>query len=257
MNVRACLLAGLLVLGVVRTAFAEGHHVRLRTRHGPVHVWTPANYDEATAGLIVYVHGYYVNVDEAWRRHHLAAQFRDSGVDAMFVACDAPRGPRQRLVWRSLSDLLDAVEHGLRHPLPDGPVTVIGHSGAHRTLVAWLDDDRIDTIVMVDAMYGDMPDLREWLVRAPRRRLIDVGDLTRRWTEALHASLPETQVYDGFPPPEEGRLIGARDAQIVYVRSQLGHMPLVTDGVALPMLLRALRIPMVTGASRSDPLAVP
>ena len=30
----------------------------------------------------------------------------------------------------------------------------------------------------------------------------------------------------------------ARKARILYVRSQAGHMPLVTDGKALPLLLQ-------------------
>jgi hypothetical protein len=235
-------------------ADAESRHLRIRTARGAVHVWTPAGFDADTAGIVVYVHGYYVDVDDAWRDHQLAKQFADSGLNALFVACEAPRGPSRDVPWPALPPLLATVARGLRARLPDGKLIAIGHSGAHRTLSLWLEDKRLDTVVLVDAHYGELPQLRSWILASPERRLIDVADLTRPWTDELHASLPETVVYDEFPDPDAGRLAGARDAQIVYVRSRLGHMPLVTGGIALPMILRALRLPMVGDASRTDPL---
>jgi len=43
------------------------------------------------------------------------------------------------------------------------------------------------------------------------------------------------------PPPQAGGSPpDAASARVVYIRSTVGHMPLVTAGVALPMMLRAL-----------------
>jgi len=234
-------------------AGASPQHTRLRTQNGAVHIWKPAAYDPSTAGIVIYVHGYYVDVDDAWHDHQLAKQFAESGLNALFVACEAPRGPTHRIPWPSVSSLLVAVAGKLDAP-PDAKVIAIGHSGAHRTLLSWLDDDRLDTVALLDAHYGELPRVRSWLVASAERRLIDVGDLTRPWTDQLHSSLPETLVFEEFPSPDSGRLPGARGAQIVYVRSRLGHMSLVTGGVALPMVLRALRLPMVTDASRTNPI---
>jgi hypothetical protein len=114
--------------------------------------------------------------------------------------------------------------------------------------------DRIDTVVLVDALYGAMPQLRAWLDANDDHRLIDAAVLTRRWTDELHAELPDTVVFERFPPPKAGRLRGARGARIVYVRSQHDHMELVTGGVALPMLLRAVQLPVVENASRTAPI---
>jgi hypothetical protein len=75
---------------------------------------------------------------------------------------------------------------------------------------------------------------------SPRRRLIDVGDDTRQWTEQLHAGLPKTVVLDGFPAVEDEIPPAAARAKILYIRSSIGHFPLVTGGVALPMVLRTL-----------------
>jgi hypothetical protein len=230
------------------------HHLRLRTKHGPVHVWFPAGYDRATAATVVFVHGYFADVDTAWSRYRLAAQFRASRMNALFVACEAPTSPSDRVTWASLGDLLRAVG-GKLGALPEGRLVVIGHSGAHRTLAGWLDDPRIDTIALVDAAYSDLSVYRAWLEQRSGRRLIDVGDVTRAVTDAFHDDLPETLVVDRFPPPERGVLSPeVQCARVVYVRSFIGHMELVTGGVALPMILRALEAPLVEDIARDTPI---
>lgn len=253
------LAATLLIVGSLFTttdvgAEARATHTRLMTSNGPIHVWTPRGYDAATAGVVVYVHGFYTTVDRAWREHRLARQFAASGVNALYIACEAPNRPGKRVSWTSLSALLTRVASELGTTLPTGRVAAVGHSGAYRTLSAWLDSEELGTVALVDALYGDVPRFRDWIKRSEDRRLIDVADLATRWTDALHATLPETVEYDGFPAADAGRLVGARDARIVYVRTKLGHMPLITGGVALPMVLRALRLPTVASASREAPL---
>lgn len=229
-------------------------HLRLRTSHGAVHVWSPANYDHATAGIVVYVHGYFTSVDGAWKEHRLARQFAESGINALFIACEAPKGPRDQINWTELRDLLDTVAADIKDPLPEGRIIVVGHSGAHRTITSWLVNDSIDTVVLIDALYGDMPIIREWLDADETHRLIDAAKLTRQWSDQLHAELPDTLVFDRFPPPRAGKLRGARKARVVYVRSQHDHMRLVTGGIAVPMLLRAVELPVVENASRKAPI---
>jgi hypothetical protein len=99
--------------------------------------------------------------------------------------------------------------------------------------------------VLLDALYGKVDELKDWLEESDDHRLIDVSVLTRPWAEELHAQLPDTVVFNGFPSRKSGRMRGAREARVIHVRSHLGHMPLVTGGVALPLTLRALRLPLV------------
>ena len=246
--------AGLL-LGAGWAHAGRARHQRIRTTHGPVHIWSPAGYDAKTAGIVLYVHGYFTDVDHAWTQHRLARQFAESGLNAMFIACEAPSAPGDPIAWTSAARLLEAVGNALDTPLPGGPVVALGHSAAHRTLSAWVaQQDDIDTLAMLDAMYGDQPEIRAWISSSEDRRLIDVGDVTRPWTDELHTQFPETMTFERFPTAKRGHLAGARDARIVYVRSQLGHMPLVTGGVAIPMVLRASRIPTVSTTSRRAPI---
>jgi len=247
------------VVAMTSAASAErrsrARHERLTTSHGPVHVWTPAGYDPATAGIVLYVHGYFTDVDHAWTEHHLARQFAESGLNAVFIACEAPDGPRDPVSWASAHDLLEAVASALDEPLPDGVVYAVGHSGAHRTLSAWAEaGDDLDAIALLDALYGDQPEIRNWIEGSDDRRLIDVSNLTRPWADRLHEELPETMIFERFPPRDHGHLRGARTARVVHVHSQIGHMPLVTGGVALPMVLRASRIASLHRGDRRAPI---
>lgn len=221
--------------------------VLLDASHGPVYVWTPPGYDASTAGLVIYVHGFYTTLPRAWEEHRLPEQFAASGLNAMFVACAAPRRPSDAVVWPTLQLLLDDVAAQVPSSLPHGRIAVIGHSGAHRTITRWLEADApAQAIVLLDAFFGHATALRRWLAESDEHRLIDVAADTRPWTDRLHASLPETVVFRRFPSGKIRKLAGARRARIVYVRSQLDHMELVTEGVAIPIVLRALRLPSLT-----------
>ena len=131
-------------------------------------------------------------------------------------------------------------------PMPKGRVVAIGHSGAYRTLEEWLGNQRLDTIVLLDADYGDTWGYRNWLYSSKQHRLIDVADDTLSAGDALHRMMPGTVVVDGFPDDE--LLDDQREARILYIRSAMGHMPLVTGGHAIPTLLRALRAPRILTA---------
>lgn len=224
----------------------DGKHWRLTTPHGAVHVWTPRRYRAKRATAVVYVHGYYVNVDDSWENYHLASQFAASGINAMFIACEAPSGGAQPVSWASLQELLATVENSIAQDMPQRRVVAVGHSGAYRTLLGWLDEEELDTVVLLDAAYGEIEQYRRWVTADDGHRLINVGDLsTREWTDRLHASLPDTLVLDHFPSLEEGISKEAARARILYIKSTLGHFPLVTGGIALPMILQALRAPRV------------
>lgn len=245
----ACIVA--IVVASAPADAARSRHVRLVTDNGPVHVWRPAGYAPRTAGIVVYVHGYFTGVDRAWREHRLARQFARSRINALFIVPEAPLGPEDPIAWPQLNDLLADVAARLGGALPGGRIVAVGHSGAHRTLSLWATEELVDTFVLVDAIYGDKPEFVAWLEGDPDRRLIDAAQQTRPWTDALHATLADTLVFERFPRGRKARLRGARGARVVYVRSQIEHMDLVTGGEALPTLLRALRLAS-TGASPRD-----
>jgi hypothetical protein len=235
---------------VLAQRVAAGRHWRIATERGPVHVWIPDGYDAATAATIVFVHGYWINVDQAWASYRLAEQFALSGINAMFVAPEAPRSKWSRIAWPSLGDLVDAVAGGIDIPMPAARLVAVGHSGAYRTLAEWLANSSLDTVVLLDALYVDYG-LLPWVRASPQHRLVNIVYETGQNSNYLHYRLPATRRVNGLPRG------GLPDAPILYIRTAVGHWPLVTDGVALPLALRAIGVPPVASAPRDLPLGLP
>jgi hypothetical protein len=231
--------------GPIAKAVSAGRHVRIDGPRGPIHVWIPASYRADTGATILYVHGYFDDADTAWTGHQLAQQFALSALNAVFVVPEAPVAQKTPINYPDIGELLHLVqdETGVTR---GGALTVaVGHSGAFRTLQAWLDEPLLDQIVMVDAMYGDEDALLGWLRASPRRRLIFVGEDTLLGTESIAGKLPDTVILDRFPPTWDLWPAAARTARSVYIRAQYLHMPLVTEGIVLPSLLRLLPVELL------------
>lgn len=227
------------VLALASAASADGKHWRLWTERGAVHVWIPDNYDQATALTVVFVHGYNVDVDTAWSDYHLEDQFARSGLNAMFIACGAPSTLREGVNWPSLGGLLGAVASGTGEAMPAGELVAVGHSAAYRTLVLWLADPALKTLVLLDAAYGEEDQFLAWTRANQEHRLINVASDTVEESNWIHQYLPKTKRVYGLHELSAD----ARAARVLYVRTWVGHMPMITGGVALPLALRALAKP--------------
>lgn len=227
-----------------------GRHWRLDTARGVVHVWAPVDYDAATAATVVFVHGYWINVDGAWASYRLAQQFALSGINAIFIVPDAPWAKWEPIAWPSLAELVRTVADQIEIAMPAKRLVAIGHSGAYRTLAMWLADPMLDTIALLDALYVEVG-LLPWMRASEQRRLVNIVYETGRVSGYLHRRLPSTQRVDGLPRA------GLPDARILYVRTDVGHWELVTGGVALPLALRAIGVPLVASAPLDLPLGLP
>ncbi len=238
----------------IADAVAAGTYWRIDGPRGPLHVWRPAGYHADGAATILYVHGYYINVDGAWVKYQLPEQFAMSGANATFIAVEAPSGVRQPIQYTDLVEVLQTVERATGTPRGAGPVVAMGHSGAFRTLETWMDAPILDTIIALDALYGENDVFQEWFDGGPHRRLITVGDDTLRWTEEMASDINETFTVDMLPAAYDAWPSGALTARHVYVRSQFSHMPLVTSGRAIPVLLRLLPVETLPTSPWQAPL---
>jgi hypothetical protein len=228
-----------------------GRSWRIETARGPIHIWIPANYDAKTAATVVFVHGYHIDIDQAWVDYRLPQQFALSGINAMFIAPKAPIGKRDMIAWPSLRALVASVAthlDGVR--MPTKRLVAMGHSGAYRTLAIWLANEGLDTVVLLDAVYGEYR-FANWVRESKEHRLLNIAYETGRWSDYLHRMLPSTQKVDGLP------LEGFPDARITYAKTDVGHWQLVTDGVAIPLALRAIKVPLLDDAPLDIPLGLP
>ncbi len=219
---------------------AGGTHWRIKTAQGAVHVWVPADYDRATAGTVVYVHGYWTDADGAWRDHELARQFRASRQNAMFIVPDAPSSNDEHVQWPALTDLRRAVTRG-NIKLPDGPIIVMGHSGAFRTVMQWVDHRAVDQIILLDAMYAGERAFDDFIKsgkRADDHKLIVVGASTEQGSRAFINKYKFAVAREKLPKDVGGFTKRERSAKLLYVRSQYEHMSIVTSKKVIPLLLR-------------------
>ena len=218
---------------------AGGKHWRIKTSQGAVHVWIPSGYDRATAGTVVYVHGYWTDADGAWKEHELAKQFRASKQNAMFIVPDAPASNDDGVNWPALTDLRKAVARANLH-LPDGPMIVMGHSGAFRTIMQWVDHRLVDQIILLDALYAGESAFDEYIgsgKHADEHKLIVVAASTAEESAAFSKKYKFAVARERMPDGASGFSKHERTAKLLYVHSQYEHMQIVTGGKVIPTLL--------------------
>jgi hypothetical protein len=226
---------------VEATLEASGHHYRLNTDRGAVHVWEPRGYDPRTAGEVIYLHGYYTDADQAWNEANLPGQFEASARNALFIVPESPNSTNQGVQWPDLGTLLDVVRQWAPVPEPRGPLVVVGHSGAFRTIVSWLKDSRVQDVVLLDALYRDEKLFYWWLLHAPqhathRLTLVAVETLMKAQNFARHlfrvpvlAEVPSD--FAEFTPAETR-------SRVLLIKSHYEHMELVNSQKVIPVLLQ-------------------
>ena len=235
-------------------AAKAGRHWRIDGAHGPIHVWIPPSYRAETGATILYIHGYYDSADTAYTGHRLPEQFAMSALNAMFVVVEAPMMTKVPVNYPNLAEVLRIVEDTTGITRGMALTAAVGHSGAYRTIHEWLDEPLLDQVVMIDAMYANEEVMAAWLRASPHHRLITVGEDTLQWNEQFLRDMPDTFVVDRVPPTYNTWPPEAKTARIVYVRAQYNHMPLVTDGIVLPALLRLLPVELLGDAPWQHPL---
>jgi hypothetical protein len=224
---------------------ANGTHWRFDTTNGPVHVWIPDDYRAESAGTVLYLHGYWTHIDQAWVNHSLPEQFAASGRNAIFIAPEAPANGRESVAWRSLGALLREVKTQTNLHRAWGNVVVMGHSGAYRSILPWLKYRHVSSVILLDAMYGQEDDFAYWLERHKghdENQLISIASDTLRWGEPFLNRFDDAEELDRIPDDLEELNEEQTGTRFLYMRSQITHMGLVTDGHVIPMMLKLTRL---------------
>jgi hypothetical protein len=233
----------------VTTPEDGGEDLRLETRHGPLHLWRPANYDSRAAGIVIYIHGYLTSVDQTWADDRLATQFHDSGRNALFIAIQAPQSIDEEVSWTSLADLLATVEEQAPYSLPRGPLVVMGHSAAYRTILLWLRDPRIQYVILLDALYTGEAEFRIWLRPHPRtrpHRIVLVVNDTRPQSNQFARHIYGAARRRSIPANASSFTPRETQSRLLYLRSQYEHNDIINNGKVIPVLLQISPLRAVT-----------
>ena len=237
---------------------AGGRHWRFAGNRGVIHVWISEGYDASYAGTVVYVHGYRSSADQSWRDYHLAAQFKASKQNAVFIVPDAPSGNGDGLHYDTLTNLLRVVWRNTHVARPWGAIVVIGHSGAFRTIVPWLDYTAIDHVILLDALYASESSFRTWLTAAKghdSNKITIIGSDTSARAQAFINQFKNVIRMKRVPGAWDELNKTQRTARVLYMQSQFGHMELVSSGKVIPLILR--RTPLHALGDKPAPLEGP
>jgi len=214
---------------------------RFVTRRGVLRVWRPKNYDRRTAGIVVYVHGFDKNVDVSWKDHRLAAKFRASKRNALFIVPKAPIALNKPVAWPSLPGLISTSLRLAKLKRPKGPIVVVGYSGGYLTVIRWLNYKRLHHIVLIDGLYACVPFFDKWLYRSKARaanRLVTVAFDTIKWADPWVKRAAGSVTLTKIPLRFREFSKRARAAKLLYMRSQYPHLALADRDDIVPMLLR-------------------
>jgi hypothetical protein len=229
-----------------------GEHWRLVSDNGVVHVWKPSGYDERTAGTVVYLHGHRSSADESWDVYHMATQFRQSGLNALFIVPDSTTDGEEGLHWESLGALRRYVARETGVARPPGKLVVIGHSGAFRNIVAWLGDRDLSDLILLDALYSYEDEFRAWITSSKgheKKRLTLVSQDTRRNAMRFMRAIPASVGVKKFPGSYDALDKKAKGAQVVNFRSPYDHMAIVTSGAVIPLVLKRADLRAIGGSA--------
>ena len=210
---------------------------RLTTKRGPVYVYRPAGVSPVFT--VVYVHGFYNTVDTAWKEHDLADKFAHSQLHATFVVPEAPAAAQEAVVWPDLEELLSTVRASKPKAFPrGGPIVLVGHSAAYRTMVGWLKHPRVKEVFLVDALYGFEDEYASWVKQSGDHRMVLVVKTTAEWATPFLKRFRAAIKLNEIPNTPTSRL---RHAHLVAMNTALDHMALVKDPQPLVGLLRLSR----------------
>jgi hypothetical protein len=238
------------------TPEAGGEHLRVETEHGPIHLWRPAKYDPRTAGVVIYVHGYFISVDQTWVDDQLAAQFQASGRNALFIAIKGPQSDNEDVQWPSLAELLETVENRTPFHVPRGPLVAVGHSGGFRTLLPWLRDSRLQHVILLDGLYGGQAEFGSWLRPSSRgkpHRMVLVASETWRESNRFARRIYGTARRRSIPAKSSSFTPRETRARLLYLRSQYEHNQIVSGGKVIPVLLQIAPLPPLAATRRPLP----
>ncbi|MBN2723719.1 MAG: hypothetical protein JXR95_06580 [Deltaproteobacteria bacterium] len=221
---------------------SSGYYKRLRTIFGPVHVWKPPKYNHLTAGTVIFLHGYYIDADRAWKQFNLQKKFQKSNLNAVFIVPEVPSHWEVDVQWKNLK-MLRKILNGNGIKLPSGKMSVMGHSGAYRTILSWIRNaGKIDEIILLDALYLGYKTFSGWVKNNKLSRLIVVGEITNKNSLILMKQIPKYRYRTDIPEENENFTTIEKNSGVLFMKSQYSHNALVENMLVIPKLLSISRV---------------
>lgn len=187
--------------------------------------------------MVIYIHGYAVDADQAWSSFKLAEQFKKSRQNALFIVPEAPKNKEQKVAWPLLADLRKAIRScNLR--IPDGSWVVIGHSAAYRTLREWVDYRSVAQMILLDALYSGQDEFQTFLENPRGKKLILISTETSERSRSFIKKFPYAVRRKSVPDSFEDLSRNQKRAKLLYIKSQYSHHNMIASQKVIPLILR-------------------
>ncbi len=170
----------------------EGKHYDYKNHYADsaVKVFIPKKFaPKKSLELVVWFHGWNNNIDSANTFYGLTEQFRKAGRNAILIFPEGPKNApdsyggkleRPEMFALFINDLLKQLEvikiipKSKHYSISDCSITLAGHSGAYRVISKIIEYNKIDELLLFDAMYGGNDAYLHWIAESKRHRFIQI-----------------------------------------------------------------------------------
>lgn len=170
----------------------NGQHFNFENHYNDssVKVYVPERFQpNKPIELVVWFHGWNNNIDSADAFFRLSEQFEASGRNALLIFPEGPKNApdsyggkfeRPEMFALFINDLLKQLEKYKVIPkkqhisIKDCSISLAGHSGAYRIIAKTIQYNKIDEVILFDAMYGSNDAYLRWISENEQHRFIHI-----------------------------------------------------------------------------------
>jgi hypothetical protein len=210
-------------------------------------VFVPKKFNNrVSTDMVIYMHGWYNNVDSSLAQFNLVNQFAQAEKNALLVM---PQGPYNA-----------PDSHGGKFELPDGMVVFLnelvselikaevlrnqrmgslllaGHSGAYRALahMAVHGGYPVSEICLLDGLYSHVEKFTLWIERNPKTRFFNVysehSPETKENTESMMLTMKAFRMSYLHLKDKDASLADIEKNRVIFLESALKHNEVVVPG---------------------------
>lgn len=139
--------------------------------------------------LVLWFHGWNNNIDSAGAFFRLIEQFEHSGRNAIFIFPEGPKNApdsyggkfeRPEIFLLFIKDMLrqlvlfNILPQKKKVEINDCSISLSGHSGAYRIISKIIQYNKVDEVILFDAMYGSNEVYLKWIAETDVHRFIHI-----------------------------------------------------------------------------------
>ena len=198
---------------------------------------------ENSFDIVFYFHGWNNNVDESLEKFNLIEQFHSSGRKGILVLAEGPKNSpdsfggklEEKDVFKLLVDeILAELERVYNFKLKFKNISLTGHSGGYRVIAFILLHggltDKINKVILFDALYADVEKYSYWLDHYDGRfiNIYTPTGGTKYESENLMQCLTAWNIPYTFIESDEFTDSRLKEERIVFISSGLRHNEVIS-----------------------------